>query len=326
MPAASPVPAEPVAPVHVVQPARASEGRLKKKKKKNKRLKKNKKEKKQGGRRDGRKTSAAVASSSASANTTELPPLGSEEICEKKKKNTQHPPEPISLCRDPGVRRRFLEAKACQLRDSALALWFIAYQISEPLIGVAQQCHLEILKFLHHDRLNHGCFAWSTWPGILMAAFPGLHCSPELDKMLLSVVLMTYRNRGHQVGQLLDFIEYSSGSAMLTLMGLLAGFHGVALDKDNYAAQDNTCPAGLRLWFNQLTATRAGALVWFGTECSSFSCMCLHSSGRAESNWHLGNEADFVAKGNFQMQLTAVLYFLAPLLCRQFWITCSATG
>ena len=101
---------------------------------------------------------------------------------------------------------------------------------------------------------------------------------------------------------------------MLTLQAILAGCAAVGLDKLYGDHQDNCHPAGLRLWLHQLSITRHGALLWFGTKCSSFSLMCRYSSQRTELNNYLGEGRTFVDEGNYQMQLTSLLFFLGHLL------------
>jgi hypothetical protein len=106
---------------------------------------------------------------------------------------------------------------------------------------------------------------------------------------------------------------------MLTLQCLLLGLRGCGLDKVHGIEQDNTTTMGLRLWFNELTRTAAGGLLWFGTQCSSFSAMCSANHRRNASNDFLGEPSDegnedFVRAGNDQMILTSILWLLGHLL------------
>jgi len=186
-------------------------------------------------------------------------------------------------------------------------------------LGVqALELHSTIVRFFQADAVAGG-FAYTHWLAQLMAAFPELDCSGDVDLMVLSIVLQCRRNRGLNPALLNCFVEFSAGSAMLTLQCLLLGLRGCGLDKVHGIEQDNTTTMGLRLWFNELTRTAAGGLLWFGTQCSSFSAMCSANHRRNASNDFLGEPSDegnedFVRAGNDQMVLTSILWLLGHLL------------
>ena len=78
-----------------------------------------------------------------------------------------------------------------------------------------------------------------------------------------------------------DFIEYFCGKGELTRHLLKKGFWGAAVALINDAeAQDCLEPCGLRLFLNLLGAAKDHALIWLGTQCSSFVILCLAQSQR----------------------------------------------
>ncbi len=112
-----------------------------------------------------------------------------------------------------------------------------------------------------------------------------------------------------------DLVEYSAGSGMVSLQNLIAGFNGVGLDKIYDRSQDNSTGPGLRLWINELSLTKLGALGWFGTQCSSFTALCKNQSQRWAENSFLGDESkEFVKTGNMQMTITALLMLVSFLV------------
>ena len=263
--------------------------------------KKKKKVKKEKKKKPLRRSLAATASKKRRDNTSK----------KKKEKKTKHTAVNVaSLCPDQASAERFQAAISCQL---STATCFFVYQLPSVLDGVAANMHNRVNSFLLHDQ-QHGSHALGRWPDIIGAAYPELDCAPDLDLMLVALCLIVFRNRGAAGLTLLDLIEYSSGSAMLTLQAILAGCAAVGLDKLYGDHQDNCHPAGLRLWLHQLSITRHGALLWFGTKCSSFSLMCRYTSQRTELNNYLGEGRTFVDEGNYQMQLTSLLFFLGHLL------------
>ena len=210
---------------------------------------------------------------------------------------------------DPGMMAKFVEAKARRLSDGDLTS--VPF-VSEALHGEAAEVHAAVTKFLVLDADCHGQ-ALSLWPAPLLSAFPEFHTSskPRLDLVLVSLVMMCRRNRSSGCA-VHDFIEYSAGSAMLTKQCLLKNLDGIALDKCLMVEHDNTTPEGLRLWSIELAKTKLGALTWFGTQCSSFSALCMNNSQRWAENLFLGDVTrEFVRYGNCQMVITALLMLVS---------------
>ena len=242
----------------------------------------------------------------------------------KKKKNTKKAPQThLELAlQEAGnaAKEQFQEATSRTMgMDVAMSAAFqVPVRSLLDTLGVqALELHSTIMRFFQADAVAGG-FAYSHWFSLLMAAFPELECSGDVDLMVLSIVLQCRRNRASNPALLNHFVEFSAGSAMLTLQCLLLGLRGCGLDKVYGIGQDNTTTMGLRLWFNELTRTAAGGLLWFGTQCSSFSAMCSSNHRRKASNNFLGDpseaSADFVMDGNDQMILTSILWLLGHLL------------
>lgn len=207
---------------------------------------------------------------------------------------------------DECAERKFRGSIARKLSDTAPFKMFV---VSEALSSDRCELHASVCSFLSLDADHHG-LARSSWPALIVSACPELE-TLELDFMLVSLVMMCRRSRsaGHAVH---DFIEYSAGSATLTMQCIFNGLDGVALDKSFMIDHDNTTAAGLRLWINEMAVTKPGSLNWFGTQCSSFSAMCKNNSQRWETNRFLGNlSVAFVRAGNHQMVVTALLMLIS---------------
>lgn len=88
--------------------------------------------------------------------------------------------------------------------------------------------------------------------------------------------------------------------------------------KYDYETHNIFSPVGLRHWIDELSFTKPGCLVWFGTQCSSFLLICKGASKRDQANGWLGDESlAFVRDGNVGMQVTSLLFFLSWLVdCR----------
>ena len=240
----------------------------------------------------------------------------------KMKKSKREPPSLIEqalLTVGDDVKARFQEATSHQLRleSPAYAAVTVPVSLADSLGTRASDLHSSVLSFLRVDVESGGGYATSLWHGLLIAAYPELHCS--LDWLLVAVLMQCLRNRGNTTNLLNKFVEFSAGSGMLTLHCLMLGLRGCGLDKCFGPSQDNRTPEGLRLWLLELTLTVEGSLTWWGTECSSFSAMCKSGSQRFPENFFLGvttthDDADFVHRGNVQMTITALMIFLSHLL------------
>ena len=227
----------------------------------------------------------------------------------KTKKSRRVPPtliEQALLNVGDDVKARFQEATSHQLRldSAAYAAVKVPVSLADSLGKQASDLHSSVLSFLKVDVESGGGYATSLWPGLLMAAYPELHCS--LDWLLVAVLMQCLRNRGNTTNLLNKFVEFSAGSGMLTLHCLMLGLRGCGLDKCFGPSQDNRTPEGLRLWLLELALTVEGGLTWWGTECSSFSAMCKSGSQRFPENLFLGvtttnDDSDFVHRGNVQM-------------------------
>jgi hypothetical protein len=215
---------------------------------------------------------------------------------------------------DEATLRRFDQAKSRRLCNDAAEFAVFHVQVSESLTGAAGGLRADVARFLKLDQENCGR-ALACWPALIMSAMPDLSCSPDrLDLMLESIAMMCLRNRGAGNAKH-DFVEYSAGSGMVTLQNLIAGFNGVGLDKIYDRSQDNSTGPGLRLWINEFSLTKLGALTWFGTQCSSFTALCKKQSQRWAENSFLGDESkEFVKTGNMQMTITALLMLVSFLV------------
>eukprot|EP00435_Cladocopium_sp_Y103_P013094 s5398_g3.t1 len=166
--------------------------------------------------------------------------------------------------------------------------------------------------FVYDAVRNHGR-AQAIWPLLITTAYPFME-GWSLKDMMLAIIARTLSNRCKGRAWL-DCVEYFAGRGALSREALRQGFRVCALDKeisDHHEVLSSS--ESLRLWFAVLSATRAGALVWHGTPCSSFSIMCRAVSKRKpENNW-LGNEAlAFVREGNLLADLSALTILLAYL-------------
>ena len=229
----------------------------------------------------------------------------------KKTSMPSQPLEPIAPAVNLDCAAISEQLKAAKSRTLSGAAAFTILVIGDTLSLVANKLRADVAGFLAHDALHHGK-ALSLWPALILSAFPELG-SLVLDLMLVSLVLTCLRNRvDGNLRSLHDIVEYSAGSGMLTLQCLSAGLSGVGLDKIYSADQDNTSPHGLKLWINEMLVTKRGSLNWFGTQCSSFSALCRHTSQRWCDNLYWGDESrGFVCDGNMQMVITSLLMMLS---------------
>lgn len=154
-----------------------------------------------------------------------------------------------------------------------------------------------------------------AWPELIGNAFPEMQ-GWLLEDMLLGLILGAWKRRAQNATACLQFVEYFSGMGNLSKECLKAGKRGAAMDIAYSMDHDVCTSGGLRLALECLCSTEAGALTWFGTQCSSFVPLCLCQSQRRPENNYVGDETrEFVRKGNHLGQVTALLYFLGHAMC-----------
>lgn len=171
----------------------------------------------------------------------------------------------------------------------------------------------KIQEFFRFDAAFGQYRAQTMWPRYLAAAFPFMNWW-SLEDMLVALCIRVWHHR-EQGRSTLHYVEYFAGAANLSRAAIEAGKVGVSLDVVANPEHDVLQAAGLRLWLLALSATKAGALMWIGCPCSSFTVMCRAQSGRSEENMFLGNvESYFVAEGNIFGDVTGLLLLLGIFL------------
>ena len=160
------------------------------------------------------------------------------------------------------------------------------------------------------DAVNGGRAA-SLWPMLLSLSHPDLE--DNLSDMLLKIVMRGCRNQFTSAVD--DFVEFFSGRGNLTKEMLIAGFRGSGFDVCNDASHNVLQPEGLKLFLLSLCSLKKRALVWLGTQCSSFVVLCRAQSQRYEENSFLGRgDAQFVQEGNLLADISALIYLLSWFL------------
>lgn len=91
-------------------------------------------------------------------------------------------------------------------------------------------------------------------------------------------------------------VEFFAGSGKLTQAHCDLGMRCSRWDKEYGPedAHDVSTPDGLATWLSEIAHTCTGALLWFGTQCSSFLTICKFSSGRSADNQWLGSDKAFI--------------------------------
>lgn len=144
--------------------------------------------------------------------------------------------------------------------------------------------------FLEADALSGGTAA-ASWPSLIVGAFPEFSGQPLRD-MLKAIVSRTMDNRTNGSGPLRDCIEFYSGRAELTKAHVeICGGFCTRWDKVYGLQHDCSTADGLRRWVDDLSLAKPKALVWFGTQCSSFLLMTKKYSARDARNGFLGVES-----------------------------------
>ena len=127
------------------------------------------------------------------------------------------------------------------------------------------------------------------WTPLIAEAIPEL-AGKSLEEMLVALISRTlHRRESTDPEQMLDTIEYYSGKGALTQAHIdICGSMTSRWDKIHGSNHDSATPEGLRNWLDSLSSTKRGALIWFGTQCSSFLMMTSKYSQRSQSNQWLG--------------------------------------
>ena len=183
-----------------------------------------------------------------------------------------------------------------------------------PCRAEIRQENAEVIgEFLEAELLDGG-MACAAWPGMLVKAFPELRGLP-LATMLALLVERVFRNRADPSAPRRDCIEYFAGQAELTKAHLeIVGADATRWDRTYGEGDAHDCLAsvGFGRWLDDLSFSAPGALIWFGTQCSSFLLMCKGKSERSRSNGFFGNTTrEFVVLGNKQMLVTSLMYLIA---------------
>ncbi len=77
---------------------------------------------------------------------------------------------------------------------------------------------------------------------------------------------------------------------------------GLALDLRYHPDHNMTTRVGLRLWIDCASASKPGAMEWFGTRCSSFVGLSRRHHKRSVSNGYWGDQGlKFVREGNIMI-------------------------
>ena len=119
--------------------------------------------------------------------------------------------------------------------------------------------------------LHEQGFSWMTaiWQQMLAETFPSMASWPWKAQMKFLINFCHYQRRVRQSAKY-HFVEFFAGNGNLSRELLRDGWEGVAVDI-KYGTDHNLLSVrGLRLAINAVLETHSGALLWFGTPCSSF--------------------------------------------------------
>jgi hypothetical protein len=157
-------------------------------------------------------------------------------------------------------------------------------------------CLLEAIAEFLQDVPRRHC---RTWQKILRRAFPEMENS-TLCEILAKLVLRCWRLRASAKPYALhDCVEFCAGQGNLTMACLRKMLHCVALDLEYHEDHNMITRVGLRTWIDCISETKPGAMVWWGTRCSSFVGMSRRHHGRSGKNGFWGNSRFlFVREGN----------------------------
>ena len=165
--------------------------------------------------------------------------------------------------------------------------------------------------------LHEQGFSWMTaiWQQMLAETFPSMASWPWKAQMKFLINFCHYQRRVRQSAKY-HFVEFFAGNGNLSRELLRDGWEGVAVDI-KYGTDHNLLSVrGLRLAINAVLETHSGALLWFGTPCSSFVKICRYSTKRSMDNGWMGDESHHslaCQEGNELMYVTLLLAILGGL-------------
>ena len=145
------------------------------------------------------------------------------------------------------------------------------------------------------------------WQKLLRKAYPELK-QDTLQSIMLKLVVRSWRLKAS--GRLIalhDFIEFCAGQGNLSAECGLAMMKGLAMDVAYHSDHNMLTRLGLRCWIDAVSEAKEGAMIWFGTRCSSFVGMCRNQHHRVAANGFWGDEHySFVRDGNMMMVTTKI--------------------
>lgn len=198
----------------------------------------------------------------------------------------------------------------CSLPEGAVRS---VIDLSLPEVSGLETETQKIESFLEKDKEDGGSAA-EVWPELIADALPQLRGYSLLQMLTILVAVAMQNRNGSTV--LWQLIEYFAGAAKLTKAHIELGIgRSSRWDKDYGEHHDCLTTVGLAHWLCDLLLAGPKALIWFGTQCSSFVLMCKSVSKRNASNGWLGDTGkNFVKAGNKQMHITSLMYLLSWLI------------
>ena len=169
-----------------------------------------------------------------------------------------------------------------------------------------------IHNFLETDAKCNQGRASRVWPCMLAAAFPWMATWTLSDQLFAIVArILHHRMEGRAW---CDYVEFFCGHGNLSRAAIAAGLEGLSFDITLSMSHDALSGDGFALMLTALAATKARALVWHGTPCSSFTVMSRGTSLRAAENDFLGDlTKDFVCEGNGLCDATSCTMLISHL-------------
>lgn len=152
-----------------------------------------------------------------------------------------------------------------------------------------------------------------SWQKMLRVAYPELK-NDTIEEIMLKLVARCcwLRETAKDFAQH-DFVEFCAGEGNLTMECLNAMLHGVALDIKYHPHHNMITSTGLRCWIDSISESRIHALVWFGTQCSSFVSICASNHKRNAENGFWGDvQREFVRKGNLMQVINCRAVLIPP--------------